>query len=45
MGLEVKGIIPAMVTPLKKDESLDEEGLREVINYLIEGGVLSLIHI
>ncbi|MCD6530034.1 4-hydroxy-tetrahydrodipicolinate synthase [Candidatus Bathyarchaeota archaeon] len=39
MGLEVKGIIPAMVTPLKKDESLDEEGLREVINYLIEGGV------
>ena len=39
MDLEIKGIIPAMVTPLKKDESLDEEGLREVINYLIEGGV------
>ncbi len=39
MVLEVKGIIVAMVTPLKNDESLDEEGLRELINYLIEGGV------
>lgn len=39
MVLEIKGIIPAMVTPLKKDETLDEDGLREVINYLIESGV------
>jgi 4-hydroxy-tetrahydrodipicolinate synthase len=39
MGLEVKGIIVAMVTPLKKDESLDEEGLRELVNYFIDGGV------
>ena len=37
--MEIKGIIPAMVTPLKKDETLDEDGLREVINYLIESGV------
>jgi len=39
MALQIKGIIPAMVTPLRKNESLDEEGLREVINYLIEEGV------
>jgi len=39
MVFEVKGIIVAMVTPLKEDESLDEEGLRALINYLIEGGV------
>ncbi|MEM2875932.1 MAG: 4-hydroxy-tetrahydrodipicolinate synthase [Candidatus Bathyarchaeia archaeon] len=42
MGLEIKGIIPAMVTPLKKDESVDEEGLRELVNYLIDGGVHGL---
>jgi len=39
MPLEIKGIIPAVVTPLKKDESLDEQGLREIVNYLIEAGV------
>jgi len=35
----VKGIIPAMVTPLDQDEKLDESGIREVINYLIDSGV------
>ena len=39
MGLVVKGIIPAMVTPLDQDEKLDESGIREVINYLIESGI------
>jgi 4-hydroxy-tetrahydrodipicolinate synthase len=39
MVLEVKGIIVAMVTTLKEDESLDEEGLRELINYLVENDV------
>ncbi len=39
MGLVVKGIIPAMVTPLDQDEKLDESGIREVINYLIDSGV------
>jgi len=36
---EAKGIIPAMVTPLKKNQELDEGGLRELINYLLENGV------
>ncbi len=39
MPLEVKGIIPAMVTPLDKNEELDEDGLREIVNYLIDSGV------
>jgi len=39
LGLVVKGIIPAMVTPLDQDEKLDESGIREVINYLIESGI------
>ena len=39
MGLTVRGIIPAMVTPLTRNERVDEDGLRDVINYLIESGV------
>jgi len=39
---EVKGIIPAVVTPLRENQELDEEGLRQIINYLIENGVHGL---
>ena len=39
MGLNVRGIIPAMVTPLNRDEEVDESGIRELINYLIDSGV------
>jgi len=39
MGLTVRGIIPAMVTPLDGNEEIDEAGVREIINYLIESGV------
>ena len=34
-----KGIIPALVTPMDRDGTLLEDGLREVIDYTIEGGV------
>jgi 4-hydroxy-tetrahydrodipicolinate synthase len=33
------GIIPAMVTPLTKDDELNEDALRRLTNYLIENGV------
>ena len=39
MPLEVRGIIPAMVTPLNKNEELDENGLRKLVSYLIDSGV------
>jgi 4-hydroxy-tetrahydrodipicolinate synthase len=39
---ELKGIIPAMVTPLDDQENLDEVGLRRLVNYLIEAGVHGL---
>jgi len=39
LGLNVRGIIPAMVTPLNRDEEVDESGIRELINYLIDSGV------
>src|SRR5512137_1416705 len=33
-----KGIIPAMVTPLRSDGKVNEPVLRRFIDYLIEGG-------
>ena len=32
---ELRGIIPAMVTPLDDQEELDEVALRRLVNYLI----------
>lgn len=39
---EIKGIIPAMVTPLDDQEDLDAMALRRLVNFLIEGGVHGL---
>lgn len=36
------GIIPAMVTPLTKDDKINEPALRKLTNYLVEGGVHGL---
>ncbi|HID17781.1 TPA: 4-hydroxy-tetrahydrodipicolinate synthase [Candidatus Bathyarchaeota archaeon] len=38
-GLEVKGVIPAMVTPFTKDGEIDVEGLRGLARWLIDCGV------
>lgn len=40
--IEIKGIIPAMVTPFDENEELNEQALRRLTNYLIEGGVHGL---
>lgn len=40
--LKVKGIIPAMVTPFHEDESLNLEALKQLVDFLIEGGVHGL---
>ncbi|GAB4534753.1 MAG: 4-hydroxy-tetrahydrodipicolinate synthase [Anaerolineae bacterium] len=42
---DIKGIIPAMVTPLDDQEELDEAKLRRLVNFLIEGGVHGLFPI
>ena len=34
-----KGVIPALATPLHKDETIDEEGLSRLIEYHISAGV------
>lgn len=37
-----KGIVPAMVTPFNRDESLNEQALRDLTRHLIAGGVHGL---
>jgi N-acetylneuraminate lyase len=39
---EIKGVIPALLTPFSKNEELDEKGLRALISFLIGEGVNGL---
>jgi 4-hydroxy-tetrahydrodipicolinate synthase len=40
---KLKGIIPAVLTPFTEDGKLDEEGLRQNLNFLIKSGVHGLM--
>jgi 4-hydroxy-tetrahydrodipicolinate synthase len=42
MGKPIEGIITAVVTPFDANENVDEEGFREIIEYLIKSGVHGL---
>ncbi|MDH7500149.1 MAG: 4-hydroxy-tetrahydrodipicolinate synthase [candidate division NC10 bacterium] len=42
MSFIPKGIIPAMVTPFDREEKLNEKALRQLTNYLVDGGVHGL---
>ena len=37
--IEIKGIIPAIITPMNSDESINEKELRRQVNRLIDSGV------
>ncbi len=39
---KMKGVIPALITPFDKNEKLNEQGLRDCINFLIEKKVNGL---
>ena len=39
MKFELKGVLPAMITPLTADGDLNERALRKLIDFLIDGGV------
>jgi 4-hydroxy-tetrahydrodipicolinate synthase len=41
--LELKGVYPAMVTPLTTDEKVDKAGLRNVVQYCLNGGVHGIL--
>jgi 4-hydroxy-tetrahydrodipicolinate synthase len=40
--MEIKGIFPAMLTPLTSDQKINEKVLRQMTNYFIEAGVHGL---
>lgn len=42
MKFQVRGIIPAMVTPLDKHGQINKAAIRELTNYLLDGGVHGL---
>jgi len=42
MTIQLKGIIPPMVSPLDKNENVDKKAIERVVNYLIKGGVYGL---
>ncbi len=42
MGKELRGIIPAVVTPFTADERVDESAFRKVLNAMIDQGVHGL---
>ncbi len=37
MSFTARGIIPAMVTPFDRQGEVSEDGLRKLVDYLIEG--------
>ena len=39
----IQGVLPALITPFTKDNEVDEEGLRQNIEFLIEGGVSGIV--
>jgi 4-hydroxy-tetrahydrodipicolinate synthase len=38
-----KGVFTAIITPFKEDESIDEEALKKLIDFNIEGGVSGIV--
>jgi 4-hydroxy-tetrahydrodipicolinate synthase len=36
---DIKGVIPPIITPVDNEENVDEQGLKRVIDYVIDGGV------
>jgi len=41
--VKVEGIIPAMITPFDKHGEIDEQGLRTMVNFLVESGVHGIL--
>lgn len=39
----IEGVLPALITPFTKDNKVDKEGLQELIEYVIEGGVSGIV--
>jgi 4-hydroxy-tetrahydrodipicolinate synthase len=41
--LKLEGVYPALITPFTKDDKVDKDGLRRLVEYVIEGGVTGIV--
>ncbi len=41
--LKIEGVYPALITPFTKDDGVDKDGLRRLVEYVIEGGVAGIV--
>ncbi len=41
--IEIEGVYPALITPFTRDDEVDKEGLRRLVEYEIEGGVAGIV--
>ena len=41
--LEIGGVYPALITPFTKADGVDEDGLRRLVEFTIEGGVTGVV--
>jgi 4-hydroxy-tetrahydrodipicolinate synthase len=41
--MNLEGVYPALITPFTKDDTVDEEGLRRLVDFVIEGGVAGIV--
>ena len=41
--MKIEGVYPALITPFTKDDEVDKEGLRRLVEYMIEGGVAGIV--
>ncbi|MDR3591137.1 MAG: dihydrodipicolinate synthase family protein [Negativicutes bacterium] len=41
--MELKGVYPALATPLTQDEKVDKAGMRKVTRYCLDGGVSGVV--
>lgn len=39
----IEGVYPALITPFTKDDEVDKEGLRRLVEFMIEGGVAGIV--
>jgi 4-hydroxy-tetrahydrodipicolinate synthase len=41
--VKIEGVYPALITPFTKDDEVDDDGLRRLVEYTIEGGVAGIV--
>ena len=41
--LKIESVYPALITPFTKDDEVDKEGLRRLVEYVTEGGVAGIV--